>query len=91
MAGNSQHLVLITGGSGFIGAYCIIAALRDGYRVRTTVRSLDRADIVREMLRHGGVEKEALETVEFVAADLKTDTNWAEACAGCTYVLHVAR
>jgi dihydroflavonol-4-reductase len=88
---NSPHLVLITGGSGFIGAYCIIAALRDGYRVRTTVRSLDRADIVRGMLRHGGVEQDKIDTVEFLAADLKTDTNWLEACAGCTYVLHVAR
>ncbi|KAF2652330.1 NAD-dependent epimerase/dehydratase [Lophiostoma macrostomum CBS 122681] len=90
MAVNSQHLVLITGGSGFIGGYCILVALRDGYRVRTTVRSLDRADSVREMLCYGGVEKDSLGSIEFVAADLKDDSNWPEACAGCTYVLHVA-
>ena len=35
----SGELVLVTGGSGFVGAHCIIELLKAGYRVRTTVRS----------------------------------------------------
>ena len=34
-----EETVLVTGGSGFIGAHCLVRLLEDGYRVRTTVRS----------------------------------------------------
>ena len=44
----SGELVLVTGGSGFIGAHCILQLLNAGYRVRTTVRSL-----LRERMDHG--------------------------------------
>ena len=33
----SGELVLVTGGTGFIGAHCIVQLLASGYRVRTTV------------------------------------------------------
>jgi dihydroflavonol-4-reductase len=80
--------VLVTGGSGFIGAHCIVQLLAAGHRVRTTVRSLARRDEVLAMLRQGG----ALSTAElgFHAADLTADAGWAEAVKGCDYVLHVA-
>ena len=84
----SGELVLVTGGSGFLGAHCILRLLAGGYMVRTTVRSLEREPEVREMLRRGGAEPG--ERVEFVAADLMKDAGWAEAVAGCRYVLHVA-
>jgi nucleoside-diphosphate-sugar epimerase len=80
--------VLVTGGSGFIGSYCILQLLQQGHEVRTTVRSLSREPEVREMLKTGGVE--AGERLSFFAADLSADAGWAEAAAGCDYVLHVA-
>ena len=86
----SKESVLVTGGSGYIGIYCIIHALRQGYHVRTTVRSLKRKDQVLEMLKLGGVADDEANTVEFVTADLMKDDGWEEACNGCTYVLHVA-
>lgn len=84
----SGELVLVTGGSGFLGAHCIVQLLNAGYRVRTTVRSLKREPDVRAMVKAGGAEPD--ERLSFVAADLTSDAGWPEAVAGCAYVLHVA-
>ncbi|MEP9316060.1 aldehyde reductase [Pseudomonas sp. LABIM340] len=83
-----DELVLVTGGTGFIAQHCILALLRDGYQVRTTVRSLAREAEVREQLREGGTD--AGERLSFVVADLSQDRGWAEAVAGCRYVIHGA-
>lgn len=82
------ELVLVTGGSGFIGAHCIVQLIQAGYQVRTTVRNLAREGEVRAMVRQGGVE--AGDKLSFAAADLTSDAGWPEAVAGCAYVLHVA-
>lgn len=84
----SGELVLVTGGSGFIGAHCILQLLNAGYRVRTSVRSLSREGGVRAMLKAGGAEPGA--ALSFVAADLMSDAGWDDAVAGCRCVLHVA-
>ncbi|MEO7349298.1 MAG: NAD-dependent epimerase/dehydratase family protein [Terrimesophilobacter sp.] len=84
----SGEKVLVTGGSGFVAVHCILALLREGYLVRTTVRSLSREADVRAMLAKGGVT--AGDRLEFCVADLESDAGWADAAADCTYVLHVA-
>lgn len=84
----STEQVLVTGGSGFLGAHCALALLERGYRVRATVRSPDRATEVRAMLRHGGAD--AADALTFAATDLTADAGWADAVSGCDYVLHVA-
>ncbi len=83
----SGEVVLVTGGTGFVGAHCIVQLLHAGYRVRTTVRSLGRSDDVREMVRNGEADPAG---IEFVTADLMHDDGWPEAVAEATYVLHVA-
>lgn len=84
----SGELVVVTGGSGFLGAHCILALLKEGYRVRTTVRSASRKADVLAMLKVGGAEPG--DALSFAIADLMADAGWPEAMAGCTYVLHVA-
>ncbi len=78
---------LVSGGSGFLGGWCIVELLRRGYEVRTTVRDLAREGEVRKAV---GSQVDAGERLSVLAADLTRDDGWAEAVAGCDYVLHVA-
>lgn len=82
-----DRTVLVTGGTGFLGGWCIVELLRQGYRVRTTVRNLAREPELRAIVESQGLDAGRLEVVQ---ADLGDDAGWAEAVAGCTYVLHVA-
>ncbi|MGO9489702.1 MAG: NAD-dependent epimerase/dehydratase family protein [Solirubrobacteraceae bacterium] len=82
-----DQTVLVTGGTGFLGGWCLVELLRQGYRVRTTVRDPAREDEVRANV---GSQVDAGEQLTFLAADLMADEGWADAVEGCTYVLHVA-
>src|SRR5215212_6513415 len=87
MAQDQPQAVLVTGGSGFLGGWCVIELLRRGYTVRTTVRSLSREPQVRAAV---GSEVDPGDRLTVLAADLTGDEGWPEAVAGCDYVLHVA-
>jgi dihydroflavonol-4-reductase len=84
---NIDETVLVTGGSGFLGGWCVIELLRQGYNVRTTVRSLSREPELRAAIAS---QTDPGDRLSVVSADLTDDAGWPEAVAGCTYVLHVA-
>jgi nucleoside-diphosphate-sugar epimerase len=77
-------LVLVTGASGFIAKHVIKQALARGFRVRGTLRSPEREKAVRAAVAEAG------DRLTFIQADLLSDEGWAEAAAGCRYVLHIA-
>lgn len=83
--------VLITGIGGFIARHVAQQCLAAGYRVRGTVRSAAKAEPLRELFAHqSGATNAGNLPLEFVEADLTRDAGWAEAMAGCRFVLHVA-
>jgi len=84
---SGQGTVLVTGGSGFIGGWCVIGLIKQGYTVRTTVRDLKREASVRASLAKA---VDVGDRLSFFAADLMSDTGWDAAVEGCDYVLHVA-
>ncbi|OPJ65658.1 SDR family oxidoreductase [Clostridium chromiireducens] len=80
--------VLVTGGTGFVGAHIIFQLLQGGYNVRTTLRSLSSKSKVIDTLKSNGIN--TFESLAFVEADLSKDDNWDVAMKGCDYVLSVA-
>src|ERR1700690_2461369 len=95
-----QKTVLVTGGSGFLGGWCVAELLRRGHLVRTTVRDLSREPEVRTTVRNlsseseerasAGSQVEADDRLSVLAANLLDDAGWEEAVDGCDHVLHVA-
>ncbi|RYZ40584.1 MAG: NAD-dependent epimerase/dehydratase family protein [Myxococcaceae bacterium] len=82
-----DDVVLVTGGTGYLGGWTVVSLLKQGYRVRTTVRSLGReaeirADVAREV--------DAGDRLTFFAANLLADEGWERAADGARYILHVA-
>ncbi len=84
----SDDTVLVTGGTGYLGGWCIATLLDRGYTVRTTVRDVAREEAVRAALANAIPDPG--DRLSVVAADLLSDDGWAEAVAGCRYVLHIA-
>ncbi|NDV88016.1 NAD-dependent epimerase/dehydratase family protein [Aurantimonas aggregata] len=83
----ASDTVLITGISGFIAKHVALILLERGYTVRGTVRSSAKGEEVRVTLaRHGA----AVDRLEIIEADLLSDAGWAEAAAGCRFVVHMA-
>ncbi|WP_046729241.1 NAD-dependent epimerase/dehydratase family protein [Streptomyces humi] len=79
--------VLVTGGTGYVGGWCIAELLHRGYRVRTTVRDHGREQAVRDAV---ATQVDADDRLEFAIADLTADEGWDAAVRGVDFVLHVA-
>src|SRR3569623_1285936 len=79
--------VLVTGGSGYIGGWCVAGLLQQGYVVRTTVRDQTREPAERAAL---GRIVDPGNRLSFYAANLTADDGWEAAVGGCDFVLHVA-
>jgi dihydroflavonol-4-reductase len=79
-----EQTVLVTGGTGYVASWCIAELLRQGYRVRTTVRSPKSEPAVRDAV--SSVD----DRLTFHIADLTSDEGWDTAVAGADFVLHVA-
>jgi dihydroflavonol-4-reductase len=79
--------VLVTGGSGYLGGWCIVELMRRGYRVRTTVRNPTREREVHEAVAS---EIDPAHRLTVHQADLLGDEHWDNIIEGCDYVLHVA-
>lgn len=73
-------LLLVTGGTGFIGSYLIRLLVKNGYRVRAIRRAGSPMDLVQEVAGR----------VEWVEADVTDLLALEDAFAGVTHVFHCA-
>lgn len=76
--------VLVSGGSGFLGSWCVQVLLARGYTVHTTVRSAEKAAFLKSI--PGASERLKV----FAGVDLLATGAFEEAMTGCDAVLHTA-
>jgi nucleoside-diphosphate-sugar epimerase len=80
-------LVLITGANGFIGSHIVKGLLKQGYAVRGTVRSEDKAAWIKEAM----AESKPSATFETVLVPDSTAAGaWDQAVKGVDGIVHVA-
>ena len=84
---DSSDTVMVTGGSGFLATWIIVALLQRGYKVRSTVRSAAREAQARANITRAVDPGDRL---SFTFADLLDEAGWSEAAAGARYVIHPA-
>src|SRR6056297_1670915 len=80
-----EHVVL-TGIGGYIGRHVAAELLDAGYSVTGTVRSLARADGIRQAI----ATRANTRHLDFAEADLTSDAAWDEIMQGADGLLHVA-
>ena len=73
-------LILVTGGTGFLGSYLLRLLVREGYRVRALRRAGSALDLVQEVAGQ----------VEWAETDLNDIAGLEEAFRGVTHVMHCA-
>ncbi len=76
----NQPLILITGATGFLGAYLIRRLLREGYALRSTYRPNSVFDLVGDLK----------DRITWVEADVENVFQLAEAMKGVDTVVHAA-
>ncbi len=74
-----KDVVLVTGASGYVAGHCILLLLSNGYKVRGTLRSLRRADEVRQWLTKARREIDPGEDLSFAEAELTDARSWSAA------------
>ncbi|KAF5320351.1 hypothetical protein D9611_011300 [Ephemerocybe angulata] len=86
---SSPSTVLVTGGTGYIGAWVIAVLLERGHTVKAVVRSGDKGEVLRnDLLRHTSKSEIALEAV--VIEDLLKEGAFDDVVVGVDAVVHLA-
>lgn len=82
---SSKPLVLLTGANGFVGAHVLEHLLNANYRVRSTVRSLEKTHFIEKKYAN---HKEDLSFV--IVPDIQAEGSLDEAVKDCAFICHVA-
>tara|TARA_Y100001968_G_scaffold153470_1_gene140261 strand:+ start:387 stop:1403 length:1017 start_codon:yes stop_codon:yes gene_type:complete len=81
-----QKKVLVTGASGYIALHCILELINNGYKVKGSLRDLNREGEVRESIGTDFIN----ENLDFCKLNLLKDEGWEEAASDCDYIFHIA-
>ncbi len=82
-----NKLILVTGGTGYIGSWVTKDLLQKGYTVRLAVRDKNKKEKYKHLIK---IEGETDGTLEFWEANLLTEGAYDRAAEGCASVMHLA-
>jgi nucleoside-diphosphate-sugar epimerase len=82
-----EKIILVTGGSGYIGSWVVKYLLEKNYTVRITVRNKEKTQKFQHLL---DIEKNTSGKLEIWEADLVKEGSFNEAARGAHAVIHVA-
>ena len=83
---NSGKKVLVTGASGYIALHCISELIKSGYKVKGSLRNLNKEIEVRKAL--GSLINDS--NFEICKLNLLSDEGWDSAASDCEFLLHIA-
>ncbi len=79
--------VLLTGVTGFLGSHTAIQLLEKGYHVTGTLRNMNRANSIKEIISK---YTSKIENLDFAEADLEDQHIWEDLCKDKDFVMHIA-
>lgn len=82
-----MQTILLTGISGYIALHCAAELLSSGYKVKGSVRNINKKELVVNTLQENSVDTKNL---EFIELDLTDDKNWEQATTGIDAIMHIA-
>lgn len=85
-----SHHVFLTGVTGFIAKRIALDLLTAGHSVTGSLRSVTRADEVRDAIGPYLADPAALDRLSFVELDLTRDDGWDDALKGADVLMHTA-
>ena len=83
---NHLKKVLVTGASGYIASHCIKVLLEKGFKVKGSVRDLNKINIPKKFLENSLYKS----NFEFCQLNLLNDKGWNKALEDCEYLMHIA-
>ncbi len=82
-----KNIIMVTGGTGYIGLWIVKKLLGKGYTVRVTVRDKNKKEKI-ELLKN--IEKRSDGKLEIYEADLLKEGTFDKAAKGADAIIHVA-
>ncbi|CAH0054011.1 unnamed protein product [Clonostachys solani] len=87
----SKPLVLLTGGTGFVGHAVLVDLLKSGYRVRLAARSVGKMNHTLTIPSIKAAVAADKEVISFILVpDMSSPGAYDDAVQGVTYIIHVA-
>jgi nucleoside-diphosphate-sugar epimerase len=86
----AQELVLLTGGTGFLGFAILMELLRSGYRVRVVARSQSKVDGIRTAPSISALDLPATHLTFVIVPDMTAIGAYDDAVHGVDVIIHVA-